>query len=485
VRAIRLRGNVHPVGLSGGDVVTQPDNTYKVVDRQIGLVSGIALMVGTVIGISVFLLPGVLIGDAGPSIIVALLVTALPMVFSILMLLQLGGAMPVAGGIYVYASRLISPVWGTITVCLVIPAIWSTLLFTALGFAEFVRFFVDLPAWLLMAGVLLLFMGLNLRGVTFVATIQLVMVAAVVVGFLTFILPGFFQVESANYTPLFPEGVEPFILAIVALYIPFQGYSMIVELGEELKDPIRNIPRVLVFGMVLAVLLSLGLVAVFAGMDDYAALGDLGDRGVAEAAGTYIAGWAGSVVAVAAVLGALTTLNALITSYSRTIMRAARDCVISPKLAEIHPRTKVPHWAIIVLALPPVLFIPVNPGPVVLPVFLALIILFGGFLSAIALWNLPKRFPEAYQSSIYRLPMPVLKMASIGAAASSALIWAAVAPQALPLVAIIVVIGLAGAGYHRFRNRAAHVEDAMEELEQHEAEEAHVAPSAGSPDRGR
>jgi basic amino acid/polyamine antiporter, APA family len=453
---------------------------YKVVDRQIGLLGGIVLMVGTVIGISVFLLPGVLIGDAGPSIVVALLITAVPMVFSIMMLLQLGGAMPVAGGIYVYASRLIGPVWGTVIIWMVIPAIWAVLLFTAFGFAEFVRVLVDVPAWLLMAGVLLTFMGLNIRGITVVTTLQLVMVAAIVVGFLAFIIPGLFQIEAANYTPMFPEGSEPFILAVVALFIPFQGYSMIVELGEELQDPVRNIPRVLVYGMAVAVLLSLLLTFVFTGLDDYVTLGALGDGGVAEAAGDYLAGWIGAVVAAAAILGAFTTLNAVTTSYSRTIMRAARDDVVNSRLAELHPTTGVPHWAILVLALPPVLLIPLNPGPVVLPVFIALTILFGGFLSAIALWNLPKRFPEAYQNSIYRLPLPLLKVAAVGSGTSSLLFWLAVAPQALPIVGAILVLAASGAVYHRFhvrhRERAG---DHMDRLQPHEAAVAHSPRADG------
>ncbi len=425
--------------------------TYKVIDRQVGLLGGTVLLVGTVIGISVFLLPGELIGNAGPSIMLALAITAVPMVFSVLMLLQLGGAMPVAGGIYVYASRLIGPAWGFLIIWLVIPGIWSTLLFTSIGFAEFTRFFVDIPAPVLMAGVLILFLFLNLRGITLVAWVQLAMVTAILVGFLIFVIPGAFQVDTSNYTPLFPEGTGPFLLAIVSLYIPFQGYSMIVELGEELKDPIKNIPRVLLLGMGLAVVLSLALVVVFAGLDRYDVLGGFEDGGIATASADYIAPWIGAGVAFAAVLGALTTLNAVITSYSRTIMRASRDEVLSLRLADIHPKHKVPHWSIVALSLPPILLVPVAPSAVVLSVFLALIILFGGFISAIALWNLPKRFPEAYEHSLYKLPMPILKLAAIGTAISSVVFWLLVVAQALPIVAAIVLIALLGYGYYRYR----------------------------------
>jgi hypothetical protein len=151
------------------------------------------------------------------------------------------------------------------------------------------------------------------------------------------------------------------------------------------------------------------------------------------------------------VLGALTTLNAVITSYSRTIMRASRDEVLSLRLADIHPKHKVPHWSIVALSLPPILLVPVAPSAVVLSVFLALIILFGGFISAIALWNLPKRFPEAYEHSLYKLPMPILKLAAIGSAASSVVFWLLVVAQALPIVGTIVLIALVGYGYYRYR----------------------------------
>jgi APA family basic amino acid/polyamine antiporter len=56
-------------------------------------------------------------------------------------------------------------------------------------------------------------------------------------------------------------------------------------------------------------------------------------------------------------------------------------------------------------------------------VFLALIILFGNIVGSFALWNLPKRYPEHYEHSLYKLPMPVLKTAAIGSASFAVLFW--------------------------------------------------------------
>jgi basic amino acid/polyamine antiporter, APA family len=467
----------------------QPRADYRVVDRRIGLLGGTVLLVGTVIGMSVFLLPGALIGEAGPSIALALVAAALPATFSILMLLQLGGALPVAGGIYVYLSRLVSPAWGFIGLWMVMPAIWFALLFTAIGFAEFsnVLLPVDLPQPVLVVLVLVAFMLLNLRGVTLVTTVQLGMVAAILLGGATFVIPGLFEVELANFQPLFPEGAEPFITAVVAMFIPFQGYSMIVELGEELEDPVRNIPRVLVLGMGIAFLLSLLLIAVFAGLDRYDVLAGYETGGVARAATDYISPAVGVVVAVAAILGAFTTLNALMTSYSRTLMRAGRDEVFSRRLARIGERTQIPHNAVMALSVPPLLLAPFELPLVTVSIFLAMAMLFSTFVTAFALWNLPRRFPEAYERSIYRLPMPVLRITSIGAATTAGLVWLAMASQAT--IVVVTIVGFVLAGYlyyrylcYRFAKSGFDLKARLAMLDDHESREAAPATPSSIPD---
>ncbi len=436
---------------------------YKVIDRKVGLLGGTALLVGTVIGISVFLLPGQLIGEAGPSIVPALAITAVPMLFGVLALLQLGGAMPVAGGVYVYASRLISPLWGFMSVWLIIPAIWAVLLFTALGFAEFARFFIDVPTPVLAAVVLAVFFLLNLAGTTIVTGVQLAMVGFIALAILAFVIPGAAAVDASNYTPMFPAGAEPFLIAVVALYVPFQGFSMAIEIGEEVENPIKNIPRMLYLGMAVSVALSLGLVAVFAGLDDWEALSAIDEGGVAQAASSYLSGWIGPAVAIAAVLAAFTTLNAIITSYSRTLMRAARDEVIHPKLAELHPRTQVPALAVVVLALPPIALVPIAPDPILLAAFIATVILFGGFLGAIALWNLPKRYPDRYRFAFYKLPMPVLKTSAIGTMIFAVLFWAALLPGAPQIVLIVVALVLLGWLSYRRRVSGDRADDGLRE----------------------
>ncbi|MFC4439275.1 MULTISPECIES: amino acid permease [Natrialbaceae] len=79
---------------------------FKLINEEIGPVAAVALLIGTAVGMSGFIVPTQMAAIAGPSVTVAILISVLPMVLGVLLLLQLGGAIPVSGGIYVYDSGL-------------------------------------------------------------------------------------------------------------------------------------------------------------------------------------------------------------------------------------------------------------------------------------------------------------------------------------------------------------------------------------------
>ena len=118
-----------------------PEISEDVLTERIGISGVLALVVGNAISIPIFVLPGPLSGLAGPSVLLAALVAAIPASLVVLYNAQLGSAMPVAGGLYVYISRLTAPFWGFL-VPFTLPIVnWAGLLFTAIGFAEYTRFF--------------------------------------------------------------------------------------------------------------------------------------------------------------------------------------------------------------------------------------------------------------------------------------------------------------------------------------------------------
>ncbi|WP_290810159.1 APC family permease [Halovivax sp.] len=484
---------------------------YKLITDRVGLVGGIALLMGTAIGMSIFLVPTQMMQEAGPSITVAILLSIFPMVFGILLLLQLGGAIPVAGGNYVYGSRLVGPFWGLLAVAIPVIAVWSYLLFAALGFAEFLPVLldalgvslstpgaldglpIDLGALAAVWGLLAFFLAINYRGIQLVTKVQIALVVLFCAGMLTFVVGGFLSFDADNFTPLFPDGegqpfadgLAPFFLAAVVLYIPFQGFAMIIEIGEELDDPVKNIPRVLAVGMSLVAVLTIAVVFALVGAVPWEEVTDAavegGIAGVADAHGILPTFGVG-LVALAALIAAATTVNTLLTSYSRTIMRASRDNVVPDYFAAIHGEHGTPHRSIALLGLVPIALAPFfvsidTIGAVDVLDWLVTLTVTGIFIAfmiaGVALWNLPKVFPQRYEFSFYRLPMPVLKVVAVGNVVISfifTLLVAASAPTALVamFVWLLVAAGMYVYRVRRYAKRGVDLKAEMSLLHKHE-----------------
>jgi APA family basic amino acid/polyamine antiporter len=457
---------------------------YKLIDEQVGLWGAVALLVGTALGMSIFIVPTQMAAAAGPSITLAILVSIVPMVLGVLLLLQLGGAIPVAGGIYVYGSRLVGPFWGMLGVSVPVLAVWSYLLFAAFGFADYLNGLLESVAGTSVStvaavwGLLGLFLVLNYVGVQIVTKVQIGFVLMLIVGMLAFVLSGIPHIETANYTPVFPSGegqpfadsFAPFLLAVVTLYIPFQGFGMIIEIGEELENPVENIPRVLAIGMAIVTVLSIAIVFTLVGaipVENMTVSGQLGgepvEGGLAAVGEGILPEIVLLIVGISALIAAATTVNTLFTSYSRTVMRAARDEVLPDVFADVHDDYNTPHRAVLLFGIPPLLAAPFRgqldaiTGPDILD-WLVVIVVTGIFIAfmigGIALWNLPKVFPQRYEYSFYKLPMPVLRVVAVGNVVVS-LLFTLLVVQSAPS-AFLVVLGwmVLSAALYFYRIRA-------------------------------
>ncbi len=476
---------------------------FKIIDQKVGLVGATALTVGNAIAITMFLLPAHLLADgAGPSIALAAALTAVPTVFSILLMLQLGGAMPAAGGGYVYASRLIGPFWGFVLPWISIPAVWLGLVYTGYGFAEYVRFFLPLsvplgplevllgvatvtvPAasielWIWVAVVP--FLLLNLLGIRPVTQIQLLLVAIIILGMLLFVLPGAVVVDTSNYTPMFPEGYGPFVVAMVSLFIGMYGFGLALNIGEEIEDPIRNIPRVIALSTVVGVTLMVGTVVVAVGALHWTAWAGV-EAGISYVALEFLPWWAAGVVAFAAIVGALTTINTIYVSFSRLVMRAARDEILPASLAEVHDGLDSPNRAVLLIGVPPIFLVPLaGPdallNPVVMSIVLSLALLLSIVFLAIAAFRLPKVFPQRYEHSFYRLPRPVLYASVAGGVIVPTIFWALLMTQHFLVGAALLAWLVVGYPVYRYRiyrydKRGVDLRARMKYLHEHEREAA-------------
>ena len=86
--------------------------TNNRLDRKIGLWGAVFLLIGNIVGASIFILPGQLAGLAGPGVVIAYLIAAVPAVINCLIAAQVGAIFPVSAAGYVFSSVVLHPFLG-------------------------------------------------------------------------------------------------------------------------------------------------------------------------------------------------------------------------------------------------------------------------------------------------------------------------------------------------------------------------------------
>ncbi|MFP9192832.1 amino acid permease [Natronosalvus vescus] len=349
----------------------------KDLERDLGLFAVIAISMGAMIGSGIFILPGLAMAIAGPSVIVAFVLAAILVVPAALSIAELGTAMPEAGGDYVFIERGMGPAAGTIAGL----GTWLMLMLKGslalYGGMFYIHFVYALPTWelaipglefaLTVPGVralgvtlALVLIGVNLLGVKQTGGLQLIMVIVMLVILSGFVAAAIVQVEAANYADFFGEGIGGILNATALVLVSYAGVTKVAAVAEEIENPGRNLPLGLLISLIatsfLYALLVFVLVGIIegdelAGSEEPMALATellFGDMTI-PVAGMELAIGFGAVAAIvlAALLALVSTANAGILTASRYPLALSRDKLFVPAFEYIHPRFKTPFVAIL------------------------------------------------------------------------------------------------------------------------------------------
>lgn len=317
--------------------------------RRLGARDAVVIGLAAMIGAGVFTVFAPAAAAAGTGLLLGLGIAAFVAFANASSTAQLAARYPESGGAYRYGRERLG-VWPGFL------AGWGFVIGKTASCAAMAMTFAAylVPSeWQrpLAAAAVIVLAGVNLRGITRTAR-----AAAIIVAFVVLVL---LLVVSAGTGALLQRGIPleglidsgwPGILQSAGLiFFAFAGYARIATLGEEVRDPARTIPRAISIAFVIALLLY-ALVAIVL-------LATLGAAALAASTAPLVdlveaAGWpaVAPVVRIAAAAAALGALLALIAGIGRTALAMARDGELPHRLAAVHPRTRVPHVAEIVVA---------------------------------------------------------------------------------------------------------------------------------------
>lgn len=332
--------------------------TMSTLARAIGLPSATALVVGTIIGSSIFVQTSeitALVPSPG-AVVLAWAAAGMLTMVGALVCAELASAYPRTGGVYVFLKEIYSPsigfLWGWAMFWTMHSGILAAV---ATVFARYTGYFVPLDTFgtrLVAIGAILVLSGVNYLGVKFGGRLQsaftLVKVAAVIaIIAVGWSLSDGTVVAAATTAP--EIGAGNFLLAVSAGLFAFGGWHMVTYTAEETVDPARTIPRSLMIGVGVVTLCYVGLNAVYLRVlpiDQVIA----STRVAADAFEVLVGAGGASLIAGLVMFSAFGALNGIVLAGPRVYYQMAQDGLWFSWTARLHPSFQTPGRAILLQA---------------------------------------------------------------------------------------------------------------------------------------
>ena len=348
------------------------EKTRPELARDLGVSHAGAIVVGTIIGSGIFLVPAEMMQAVGSAKLVYLawLVGGLLSFFGALTYAELGAMKPHAGGEYVYVRDGYGPLAGFLYAwtwfLIAKPASIATvttglvrILETFTVFAFFSKPVISQPftvtyGQLVAVAATVLISLLNYVGIKRAGEFQLVFTLLKVAIILGIVVIGF-SYRGGSWSHFAGEfagakgGLAGFMAALVAALWAYDGWNDLNMVAGEIRQPERNIPIALIVGVATVGALYMLVNAAVQFVLPAGAIA-ASPRPASDAIGLVWGTLGASAVSAAMAVSMLVTLNGTIMSGARVPFAVARDGYFFSALAEVHPRFHTPSVAIVVQA---------------------------------------------------------------------------------------------------------------------------------------
>jgi len=336
--------------------------------RELSLFDITMIGVAGMIGAGIFALTGIATGIAGPAILLAFLLNGIIATFTGLAYAELGSTLPEAGGSYLWVKEAMGDHfgflagwcdWAAHTIACALYAVTFGSFFSEfmIVFMNFTAISQDILTKISAFLIVSLLTYINYLGakesgrvggfVTLFKVSILVIFAAFGI-YKTFLKPDWI---AAFTTPsFFPHEFTGVLAAMGLTFIAFEGYEIIVQSGEEAKNPEKNIPKAVVVSLWIAVLIyvmvAFSLIgSIEAKIPSWMYLGQLAEFSMIRVADQIMP--LGSILIITGgLISTVSAMNATIYSSSRVSFALGRTGYLPDILSKINEKTRTPHYSI-------------------------------------------------------------------------------------------------------------------------------------------
>jgi len=342
-----------------------------------GLVRSLSLLDITMVGIaamiagSIFNLIGPAMHEAGDALLIAFVFSGVISFFTALTYAELGSAFPEAGGGYRWVREGLPRPNAFISGWI---AWFAHMIAGSLYAVSFGWFFGSLLAnvgfssqyggipleTIIAAIVVIIFTYVNYRGVSLTGKVGNILTFTQLAIIVSFIAAGIFAWGfvnhnwTVNFQNFIPKGFVGLMLGMGITYIAFEGYEIIVQTGEEVKNPKKNIPKAIF--ITLGIVTTIYIVFTFSflvgldpskiGTEAWRFIGDHQELGIPQAA-QFLLPFGTIIVLAGGMVSTVAGLSATTFSSSRVSFAMGRQYNLPYIFSSIHSKYHTPHFAII------------------------------------------------------------------------------------------------------------------------------------------
>jgi basic amino acid/polyamine antiporter, APA family len=335
-------------------------HTHESLPRVVGTLGSTAIVIGTIIGSGIFLVPhnvALKVGSA-TSLFLVWIVGGLLALAGSLSLAELGTAMPDAGGIYVYLreayGRLFAFLYGWGSLLVIDSGSAATL---AVAFSIYTGRFIPLSPLgqkLVAVGVIAVLTAINVLGARESAVVQTIFTVAKLTGLAIIVLFAIFTRHLHTITvgsgplPTAHTTLSSFGVALIGVLWAYQGWHQLSYTAGEIRNPSRALPISYLLGTLIVAGAYLSANWAYLHVISFRALVE--NERVAAVAMQAMSGSAGALFVSGLILCSIFgALNGTVLTSPRVYFAMGQDRVFFPGLGSVHPRFKTPAVAVVTL----------------------------------------------------------------------------------------------------------------------------------------
>lgn len=326
-------------------------------NRSLGLISSLSLVIGTVIGSGIFFKQAAVLDYAHSTnlALAAWLVGGLITMASGLTIAEIGSQMPHTGGLYVYLENIYGKFWGFLAGWMQI-IVYGPTLIAALGsyLATLLVAFFDLPKTstpLLAVIVIALIAAFNLLSNRYGAAFQVITTVGKLLPIAAIIIFGllFGKANAFNQVATTSGSVtlNGFGMAILATLFAYDGWVLIANMGGEIKNPQKLLPKAIVFGIGLVLIIYMLVTAGIFRVVPASLIHRLGDQAAAHFATIAFGQVGGKLLNIGIIISIAGCINGKVMTFPRIMYAMAKndELPFSKQLAYLNKRMRTPMVA--------------------------------------------------------------------------------------------------------------------------------------------